>query len=679
MARRGERYAVQDRLYAALERLETKDTQHAAVQELQRLIREMEPPALSTLLHAAGTQTAKTSQFSRKHCLALASQACTPQGCPHWRAMLEPLLLDKLLGLLGRALRDGDAAVRGAAAEGLGTVAAQLAAAHPGTDATSGTPSNPLLACILEALGEPGAGAAAADALAQAADHLGPLDPALLRLLLTALSNPLCGGRGELCSALARLEGGRVLGLVGTSFQQVLAAWPDVLGSAAAGTGLLGVLGSKGKDFGARAAAAGALKALAAGVGPQAPGWDVVAAGLKTAKTDISKPVRDAAAAALPLVVGLLEFEASGASADQWPSVCGSLLAAEAGGGKWVAASGARAKMAAASRPEESGPPGQLIPAVHPAMPPLAAVGSPYAAPPVAVSAAPPMTLPPFAPVAAVPAYPPAGMLPPPPAAFPYPPPVVMSAPPVAPQDSGQLAAQLASIQQQQAAMAAALASFASSTQSTLQQLQLHLSSVGAGVAALAAGGGSSGNSSHAQAIQAHLASVNAGVAALAVGATPAMAQAAPDWEAAYAQLLGAGASVAADQQAQLKLLRCIARSQPVWEQLSPATGQRLMQAVVAFLQEGTALKRLLPLLWPLADTTTPASRAMVAYPTALRQQLLAALAAYPLPALSAEPQQQGEAPGQGGGAAPDGASHAADPLVEKRELLLSALRAVWE
>lgn len=80
--------------------------------------------------------------------------------------------------------------------------------------------------------------AAAAEALAQAADHLGPLDPALLRLLLTALSNPLCGGRAELCGALARLQGGRVGGLVTTSFQQVLAAWPDVLGSAAGGWAL---------------------------------------------------------------------------------------------------------------------------------------------------------------------------------------------------------------------------------------------------------------------------------------------------------------------------------------------------------------------------------------------------------------------------------------------------------
>lgn len=95
--------------------------------------------------------------------------------------------------------------------------------------------------------------------------------------------------------------------------------------------------------------------------------------------------------------------------------------------------------------------------------------------------------------------------------------------------------------------------------------------------------------------------------------------------------------------------------------------------------QEGTALKRLLPLLWPLADSATPASRAAAAYPAALRQQLLAALAAYPLLAVPAEGQVQGEALGQGGGTGTDGASPAADPLAEKRELLLSALLAVWD
>lgn len=87
----------------------------------------------------------------------------------------------------------------------------------------------------------------------------------------------------------------------------------------------------------------------------------------------------------------------------------------------------------------------------------------------------------------------------------------------------------------------------------------------------------------------------------------------------------------------------------------------------------------MLPLLWPLADSPSPASRAAAAYPPALRQQLLAALAAYPLPAQPAPGQQVGDGQGQGGGAAPDGSSPGADALAEKCELLLSALRAVWE
>lgn len=36
---RGQRFAAQDRLFAALERLEAKDTQHAAAEELTRLLK----------------------------------------------------------------------------------------------------------------------------------------------------------------------------------------------------------------------------------------------------------------------------------------------------------------------------------------------------------------------------------------------------------------------------------------------------------------------------------------------------------------------------------------------------------------------------------------------------------------------------------------------------------------
>lgn len=158
---------AQDRVFAVLERLESKETQAAAYEELQRLIKvhfgrgrrfvltssaplaalsasccfvlqDLEPSALSTLLHAAGTATAKTTAWSRVHALRVAAMCCQPERCMSWRAVLAPPLLPKLLGLLVRALRDADSAVRTAAAEGFGAVAAQLLAANPGGSELTG-------------------------------------------------------------------------------------------------------------------------------------------------------------------------------------------------------------------------------------------------------------------------------------------------------------------------------------------------------------------------------------------------------------------------------------------------------------------------------------------------------------------------------------------------------------
>lgn len=101
-------------------------------------MQDFEPSALSTLLHAAGTTTAKTTQFARVACLRLAACCTQQERCLQWRAMLAPPLLPKLLGLLSRALHDPDSAVRGAAAEGFGVVACQLAVAHPGRSELTG-------------------------------------------------------------------------------------------------------------------------------------------------------------------------------------------------------------------------------------------------------------------------------------------------------------------------------------------------------------------------------------------------------------------------------------------------------------------------------------------------------------------------------------------------------------
>ncbi|KAI3436599.1 hypothetical protein D9Q98_006016 [Chlorella vulgaris] len=321
-------YARQDLLFGAMERLEAKDTQLAAFETLKRQIKDLDVANLSALLHAAGSRTSRTGQFFKIHALRLAALCTTAPACLQWRAMLQPPLLGKLLSLLGAALRDGDSAVRAAAAECCRVVAAQLAAVGLAT----GDMSNPLLACLLEALAEPSGlvQAAAATALAQTAEHLQPLQPALLCQLLKALDNPSFLGRPELWQALAWLDGGRLRGLAASSWHLVLDLMPEVLGSAADGSGLLGALSGRGKDFQLRAAAAHTVKALAAGVGPGCPaGWDAAAAALKAAKTDVSKPVRDAAASALPLVACVQQFLAGGLPLEQWPAMCSGMLAAE--------------------------------------------------------------------------------------------------------------------------------------------------------------------------------------------------------------------------------------------------------------------------------------------------------------------------------------------------------------
>lgn len=93
--------------------------------------------------------------------------------------------------------------------------------------------------------------------------------------------------------------------------------------------------------------------------------------------------------------------------------------------------------------------------------------------------------------------------------------------------------------------------------------------------------------------------------------------------------------------------------------------------------QEGASLKRLLPWLWPLADSSAPAAALAAGFPTELRQQLLAALAAYQVPSSNVDTGQDalgcqaiGDLPFAGGGQA---------TTEDKRELLLSALRAVWD
>lgn len=220
------------------------------------------------------------------------------------------------------------------------------------------------------------------------------------------------------------------------------------------------------------------MQALAVGVGPLAGGWEAAAAALKAAKTDISKPVREAAAAAMPMLSEVLAFLSSGVPAEQWPAVCGGLLAAEAGGGKRLMPGGATVPKAAAGNlslkvaaPEEPAGAGQFIPALHGPAAPATLVGGrrysvqPRALPPPGVMPHPPGVPPPL------PAVPTGG-------GVPY------------PSDTGSqlLAAQLAAVLERQARLEAAFG-FSASAGSSLQRLQQHLAGVSSDVAALAASG----------------------------------------------------------------------------------------------------------------------------------------------------------------------------------------------
>ena len=506
---------------------------------------------------------------------------------------------------------------------------------------------------------------------------------------------------------------------------------------------------------------------------------------------DVSKPVRDAAAAALPVVQGLLAFLASGAPAAAWPETAGGLLAGE---GRSKRSSVVKAAAAAAGMPggaEDLGG-GQQIAAVYPGA--AAAVAAPTAAvPPPGTSCAPAAT--------GLDAAPPGNAIP-------------------------HLAAKLAAVQAQQAGMAAALTSFTAFASGTLHGVEQHLAEINARLAALAASspassGGSPSLWQQLAPLQQHVEAAGAGVVALRAGldgssgwagqqtrpgtalwqqapqqappgaglweqkeatrlqpqpaqtvpvqaqpaepsqpalhvasplrppptaqtsqavplqqvqrpppttaptqhvqrpapsavparpafpkrlsslhrsydaleqqlhqtpgaSSPASGPSSPEGtgavgpasttslDSAYAQLLS-GDGLAGDQNAQLRLLRALAKSGPAWEQLSAATGQRLMAALAVLLHAGAPLNRLLPWLWPLADTATAATAAATRYAPALRSQLLDALDSYLLPAGPA---------GAGGGSSQQGGGPGDSPgndLSEKRDLLVTALRAVWD
>lgn len=95
-------------------------------------------------------------------------------------------------------------------------------------------------------------------------------------------------------------------------------------------------------------------------------------------------------------------------------------------------------------------------------------------------------------------------------------------------------------------------------------------------------------------------------------------------------------------------------------------------------LQDGIALKCVLPWLRQLSDSASPAAATAAAVPPDLRQRLLAALAAYPLPSSSGPDVNSVQVDCASPGKSANVAARAGS-LIEKRERLLLALHAVWD
>lgn len=444
--------------------------------------------------------------------------------------------------------------------------------------------------------------------------------------------------------------------------------------------------------------------------------WQEVASALRAAKHDVSKPVREAAAAALPIVHGFLDFLASGGCAEQWPAACGRLLAQGTDRQERGRTSGKPAvpRKAACQETQPNSPPmaahcgsippgggifdaGGALDAASPCCSQMPGACSSASPPPVAQA----LTL-----------HMQQGGASPPAAASP----ASTVVQPEQPLAIEQLAGQLAAIQDRQASLACALVAFSSSTEETMRQLRTRLDCIDAGVHALLRGGSGTGAQADAapqpprqadcsqelpaccqrkrlsllhrsfEALEQQLHPAKSPLppfptqqAADAVfheasiihsGAGP---QQAPllrrcDWNAAYARLLGGGDSCGTAQQ--LRLLRAMVRSGPVWEQLERSTAHLLLAAIASLLRAGVALKRLLPWLWPLADAASASGAAARRYLPELRSNLLAALEACELPTTAAAEAGKG----------PEGGARSMEhlPLGEQRDLLLSRLRTNW-
>ncbi|KAG1678256.1 hypothetical protein FOA52_013876 [Chlamydomonas sp. UWO 241] len=322
-----------ERILRALQKLNDRDTQKAASEDLLAIVHDLDADSMPMLMSAIANDAVVGAQkvYARKEC-ARALGVLASEFCPVAGAALQPPFLAKILAQLKKYLGDADSGVREAGSEAAGLVARGLA------DASA--PVGGLLKMLGDCMadGKKETQAAAATGLGLCAPFISPIEPALAKELLKKLASPAYHAPHALMGALGCVDAatGQPEGLIKASAGTFAPHIPAIIGCppGAGGrppaTGALGSLVSK--DWFLRRAACDLLRCAALTYGPQLEGpaqcFDASNDACLSARAcraldqfcrfDKVKEVRDTAREALVLMEAVREYGRSGEVASGW-------------------------------------------------------------------------------------------------------------------------------------------------------------------------------------------------------------------------------------------------------------------------------------------------------------------------------------------------------------------------
>ncbi|GFR41107.1 hypothetical protein Agub_g1752 [Astrephomene gubernaculifera] len=334
-----------DRILQALTKMNDRDTQKAAAEDLLSLVYNMDQEGLPIILSCLCATGSEHKVYARKEC-ARAIGIIASEACPLREQALQQPHLGKMLGQLRKSLQDADSSVREASSEAVALVAQGLSQVAPG--GVHGSLTNPALKLVFDCLGEQRKelNAAACVALGMAAPYLGTLDASLARELVRKLNSASFQAPGALLGALARTDAATgepsglvksgpaaflpiLTSLVGQPAAPSLGAASSGGGGAPSGSGAVGALSRP--DWQVRLAAADMLRATALLLGPLLEmdgSWAAgdprsvtgrAIRGLESCRFDKVREVREVARAALAVMEDLHEYGSAGGSAAGWP------------------------------------------------------------------------------------------------------------------------------------------------------------------------------------------------------------------------------------------------------------------------------------------------------------------------------------------------------------------------